>query len=112
MTVKSLLNPEGESHALTETSDNEIYQAVMESIATCQMLEVNGGDDVDQNIQVEPHPARCDVLAAASTIKKYTEDMNDPLSHKVDVILDSFNQQLRLDEFKNMKDTALTDFCK
>ncbi|KAF9013545.1 hypothetical protein BDQ17DRAFT_1231558, partial [Cyathus striatus] len=57
-------------------------------------------------------PTRRDILAAVSTIKRYTEDMNDPISGKLDTILGSFNRQLRLEKFKNMKDTALTDFFK
>ena len=32
MDINSLLNPEGECQVLTETSDEEIYQAVMDSI--------------------------------------------------------------------------------
>ena len=32
MDIKSLLNPVGESHAMTEASDKEIYQAIMDTI--------------------------------------------------------------------------------
>jgi len=32
MDIESLLNPAGESHDLNETSDVEIYQAVMDAI--------------------------------------------------------------------------------
>ncbi|KAF8991656.1 hypothetical protein BDQ17DRAFT_1432922 [Cyathus striatus] len=91
MTIDSLLNLEGESHVSTETSDNEIFQAVMDSIAAHENLEVIGGDDVDEDIPVEPLPTHRDVLKAISTIKRYTEDMDDPFSCKVDTILGSFN---------------------
>ncbi|KAF8984899.1 hypothetical protein BDQ17DRAFT_1377164 [Cyathus striatus] len=91
MTIDSLLNPEGELHVSTETSDNEIFQAVIDLIAARENLEVTGGDDVDENIPVEPLPTRHDVLKAVSTIKRYTEDMDDPFSCKVDTILGSFN---------------------
>ncbi|KAF8998974.1 hypothetical protein BDQ17DRAFT_1361557 [Cyathus striatus] len=91
MTIDPLLNPEGESHVSTETSDNEIFQAVMDLIAARESLEVIGGDDVDEDIPVEPLPTRRDVLKAVSTIKRYTEDMGDPFSCKVDTILGSFN---------------------
>ncbi|KAF8981452.1 hypothetical protein BDQ17DRAFT_1549491 [Cyathus striatus] len=80
-----------------ENDDNEIFQAVMDLIAA------------RENLESLSHTRR-DVLKAVSTIKRYTEDMDDPFSRKVDTILGSFNRRLRLDEFKNMKDTALTDF--
>ncbi|KAF8986976.1 hypothetical protein BDQ17DRAFT_1375549 [Cyathus striatus] len=89
MTIDSLHNLEGESHVSTETSDNEIFQAVMDLIAAHENLE---------DIPVEPLPTCCDVLKAVSTIKRYTEDMDDPFSCKVDTILGSFNRQLHLDD--------------
>ncbi|KAF8996297.1 hypothetical protein BDQ17DRAFT_1364477 [Cyathus striatus] len=78
-----------ESHVSTETSDNEIFQAVIDLIAARENLE---------DIPVEPLLTRRDVLMAVSTIKRYTEDMDDPFSRKVDTILGSFNRQLHLDE--------------
>jgi hypothetical protein len=44
MDIESLLNPAGESHVLMESSDKEIYQAVIDSIAACENIEVNGRD--------------------------------------------------------------------
>ena len=54
-------------------------------------MEINGGDDVDDDVPPEPHPTRRDVLKAASTINKYIEDSNDPLAQKMEAILVSFN---------------------
>ena len=47
MDINSLLNPEGESHVLTEMSDVEIYQAVVDAITACANMEANSGDDCD-----------------------------------------------------------------
>jgi hypothetical protein len=54
MDIDSLLNPVGESHDLTETSDDEIYQVVIDAINACANIEINGEDDVD-DVPLEPH---------------------------------------------------------
>jgi hypothetical protein len=46
MDIKSLLNPDGESHILTETSDVKIYQVVMDAIEAHKNIEISGGDVV------------------------------------------------------------------
>ena len=112
MDIKALLNPAGESHVLTETSDEEIYQAVIDSISARENIEINGGDDVDIDGPVEPHPTRREVLKAVSTIGKYTNDLNDPFAQKIEALLGSFTRQLRLEETGHMKNTVLTDFFK
>jgi hypothetical protein len=66
--VESLHNPAGESQVLTETSDHEIYQAVMDAIDARENVEINGGDDVDNDIPLEPCPTRHDILKAISTM--------------------------------------------
>src|SRR5882762_786157 len=70
MDIKSLLNPVSESHILTETSDQEIYQAVIESITACENIKTNSGDDTDDmnDTPIEPCPTRHEVLMAVSTI--------------------------------------------
>lgn len=112
MDIESLLNPLGESHVMTETSDKEIYQAVMDAIDACENIEINGGNDIDDNLnaRLEPHPTRRDVLKAASTIGTYVGTINDPLARKMESILGSFNRQLRLDEASTMKATCLMDY--
>jgi hypothetical protein len=57
---------------LTETSDKEIYHAVIDSITARENLEINGGDDVDDDGPVEPRPTRRDVLKAVPTITPTT----------------------------------------
>jgi hypothetical protein len=47
------------------------------SISTHENIEINRGDDVDNDGPIEPHPTRCEVLKAVSTIRKYTNALND-----------------------------------
>jgi hypothetical protein len=74
MDIDLLLNPVGESHDLTETSDDEIYQAVINAINAHANIEINGGDDVN-DVPLEPHLTQRDLLKATSTITQYTEEM-------------------------------------
>ena len=67
MDIDLLLNPVGESHNLTETSDDKIYQVVIDAINACADIEINGRDDVN-DVPLEPHPTRCNLLKATSTI--------------------------------------------
>ncbi|KIJ98731.1 hypothetical protein K443DRAFT_626750 [Laccaria amethystina LaAM-08-1] len=110
MDINALLNPEGESQILTETSDEEIYHAVMDSMKARENMEITGGDDVDDDIIIEPRPTRREVLKAVSTIGACIEESDDPNSRKLEALLGSLNRQLRLDETRNMRDTHLTDF--
>ena len=112
MDIEALLNPTGESHVLTETSDKEIYQAIIDSTSAHENIKINEGDGVDDDGPVEPRPTRHEVLKAVSTIKKYTNDLNDPFSQKIEALLGSFTGQLRLEETRHMKNAALTDFFK
>lgn len=110
MDIKNLLNPAGESQVSTEASDEEIFQSVMDAIEARTNIDINGRDDVDDGVAIEPQPTRHEVLKAVSTISKYIDELDDPVSRKIEGLLRSFNRQLRLDETKNMKDTVLTKY--
>ena len=111
MDIEALLNPEGESQILTEASDKEIYQSVMDAIKARENIDINGGDDVDAiQVPTDPFPTHRDVLKAVSTIRRYIEDLNDPIARKMEALLGTFNMKIRLDESRVLKNTVLTDF--
>ena len=110
MVIESLLNPVGESHNLTETSDREICNAVMEAIDARETMEINGGDDVDEDFPAEPQPSRQDILKATSTLTRFVEKMDDPIARKLEGLLCSLNMQLRLEETRNLKNTHITSY--
>lgn len=110
MDIESLLNPIGESQVLTETSDKEIYQAVIDAIEARDAMDINGGDELD--VVVEPVPTRRELLKAVSTIRKYTDGSNNSLARKIDALLGTFTRQLRFEETQRMKDSVITDFFK
>ena len=71
MDIESLLNPEGESHILMETSDWEIYEAVMAAIKACENIDINGGDNIKDgsHSHVDPCPTYRDALKAVSDLQ-------------------------------------------
>jgi len=92
MDIESLLNPAGESQVLMETSDREIYQAVMDAINARENVEINGRDDVDNDIPLKPRPTRCDILKAISTIGRYVDDLNELIACKMEAVLGVIQQ--------------------
>ncbi|KAF8981183.1 hypothetical protein BDQ17DRAFT_1438551 [Cyathus striatus] len=43
------------------------------------MLEINGGDDVDGEVdEIVPKPTRKEALAASMLLQQYVLDVNDP----------------------------------
>ena len=64
-------------------------------------IEINGSDDVDEG--VDTLLTWREVLKAVSTINKYIDGLDDPVSRKNEGLLQSFNRQLCLNETKTMK---------
>ncbi|KAH9029262.1 hypothetical protein EDB85DRAFT_1867292 [Lactarius pseudohatsudake] len=112
MDIGSLLNPAGESYVLTEATDVDIYQAVMDAVEARENIDKNGGDDVDEDGPIKPCPARGDILQATPTISECLPYQNDPLARQLETLLGAFTRKLRIDETMNMKDTLLTDFYR
>ncbi|KAF9060623.1 hypothetical protein BDP27DRAFT_1185037, partial [Rhodocollybia butyracea] len=108
----SLLNPENERIMLSDTTDKDIYKAVMDSPDAVENGEINGGDDdVDDDASITTLcPTRCKALQAATTLQKFIEDMDEPYAQKLEAILASFGRTTCLEETCAMKDTSITDF--
>jgi len=47
---------------------------------------------------------------AVSTISRYIDGLNNPITRKFEALLVSFNRQLRLEETRSLKETILTDY--
>ena len=110
MDIESLLNPIGESQVLTEMSDREIYQAIIDAIEARDAMDINGGDELD--VVVEPVPTWRELLKAVSTIRKYIDGSNNSLARKIYALLGSFTWQPCFEETQRMKDSVITDFFK
>ena len=71
----NLLNPAGECQVSTDTSDEEIFQSVMDAIKAGENIDINAGDDVD-GVEIKPQPTQRKVLKAVSTITKYIDELD------------------------------------
>ena len=64
----------------------------MDAVKARENTDINGGDDVDNGVAINPQPMRRKVLKATSTISKYIAELDDPVSCKIEGLLWSFNQ--------------------
>jgi hypothetical protein len=79
MDIESLLNPRIEVQTTEEVSDEEIYQAGIDTKKAQENMEINGRDDIGTDAHVEPCPTLHEVLQAASVLGRYIEESNDPM---------------------------------
>ncbi|GLB43834.1 putative CENP-B ARS binding protein-like protein [Lyophyllum shimeji] len=102
--LEELLNPLSEQELIGKVSEEEIFKSVQDMLEAEQMMEVNGGDDVDKDT-VEVKPTRKEALTAAFTLQKYVADINEPFARKLEGILASFGRQIWLEEVCRMETT-------
>ena len=109
MGLQELLNPADEAWLMDETTDDEIFQAVMAvQEAQDEARPVAGGGDSDDN--VDHPPTRQEVLAAVAIVNNYIVALDDPVAHKLEANLGLFRRQLRSEQSCAMVPTCITDF--
>jgi hypothetical protein len=105
MKIDALLNPANESNMLDNVTEEEIYDAVMES-----RMVPPGDDNSDSDAFDDVSPTRKEALQAALVLKKYLQHVNSPFARKLEGILGSFGRQTRLTVLQDMRPTLLTDY--
>ncbi|KIK80404.1 hypothetical protein PAXRUDRAFT_15820 [Paxillus rubicundulus Ve08.2h10] len=110
MDITELLNPAAEAHNVFGATNEDIYQAVMDAKKVWESAVWGASDDVDNDTPVEPAPTCGEALQAVLLLRKYTEDLNDPFAHKLEMMLGSFGQMTRMKEMQGMKDSKLTSY--
>ncbi|KAJ7932866.1 hypothetical protein B0H13DRAFT_1856847 [Mycena leptocephala] len=96
-----------EEQVIEDATDEDIFEAVQKIRNGEQDREKNGGDDDEE---VEPKPSRKEVLQAASTLRKYIADLDDPFARKMEAMLSTFGRETRREEARAMVDTEITDY--
>lgn len=114
MDIEELLNPlskqklVGTLGTVGSVSENEIFKSVQGKIEAEQLMEVNGGDNIDDlTVAKLTHK---EALSAAFTLQIYIADINDPFAHKLEGLLASFGWQTRLEEVHTMETTYITNY--
>jgi len=73
------------------------------------MMEVNRGNDVDENT-VKAKPTCKEALTATFTLQKYIADINEPFACKLEGILASSGHQTWLEDIHMIETTYITDY--
>jgi hypothetical protein len=82
MDIEALLNPADETALIDETTDIEIFEAVMG--ARKKREDSTGSDDVDDPGPIKPCPTPSEALRAISLITDYIDTIDDPIAHKLE----------------------------
>ena len=109
MDLKELLNPVSEQEPAGEISDEEIFQSVVDMCKAEQMMEIIGGNDVDNEVD-DKKPTCKEALIATSILRNYVADINNPFTCNLEGILASFGQQTRLEAAQALESTYITDY--
>jgi hypothetical protein len=79
-----------EEQVVEDSTDEDIFEAVQKIWNGEQDWEKNGGDDDEE---VEPKPGRKEVLQAASILRKYIADLDDPFARQMEAMLSIFGRE-------------------
>ena len=112
MSLEELLNPSDESFGIDETTDEEIWKAVLDSKVQRENADANnvGDNDVDDDAPIELPPSRHEALQAKITIEKYIAVIDEPYARKLESILAEFARSTRLIDTQEMKVSLVTDY--
>ena len=114
MDIEELLNPRSEQEMIAgKGSEEGIFKSVQDMVEAEQMMEVNGGYDIEVDEMVQVKPTRKEALTAAFTLQtqKYIANINEPFTRKLEgTILTSFGHQTRLESNRMMETTHITDY--
>ena len=76
----------------------EAKEAQEESMRSNETLDANSDDPV------EPVPTRIEALQAVLLLQKYTRDLDDPIAHKLETMLGSFERMTHSQDVKHEGD--------
>ncbi|KIK80626.1 hypothetical protein PAXRUDRAFT_158156, partial [Paxillus rubicundulus Ve08.2h10] len=108
--INELVNPAIEAHQVFEATDEGIYEAVMDVKRVQEELAKSGDVDVKSDAPVEPAPMRNEALQAALLLQKYTKDLDDPFTRKLEIMLGLFGRKTRTATMQNTQDTTLISY--
>ncbi|KAF8511528.1 hypothetical protein JB92DRAFT_2725495 [Gautieria morchelliformis] len=72
--------------------------------------ENKDSDDIDNDVPIEPAPTHHEALQAVLLLRRYVRDIDDPFTHKLEMMLGSFGQRTRAAGMKNLKDGKFTSY--
>ena len=114
MDIAELLNPVAESLNVFDATDDNIFETVMAAKAAWE-ANSGGSDEVadSDNVRDAPTelvPTRQEAPQTAAVLRKYVNKLNDPFARKLEMMLGSFGQRMRVLSAQNMKDNKITSY--
>ncbi|KAH9003613.1 hypothetical protein EDB86DRAFT_2798786 [Lactarius hatsudake] len=109
MSISELVNPPDEAYLVSKTTNEDIFDAVMEARRAREGGQT-GQDDIDEDTLVDPIPTRAEALQMALGLSRYTMDKDDDLLRKMDSVLVSFRRQARRLEMSSLKESKITSY--
>ena len=116
MNITELLNPAVKAHNMFDTTDQDIFDVVMEVKRVKQglaALRALGTGDIDDE-PFKELPTHKEMLQAMLLMRRYTKVLNDPLTCTVETTLGSFARRICTEEMHISKSTkisqSITDF--
>jgi len=91
MELEEILNPPGEAGGIDASTDEDIFDAVMEAR---RGEGCHDGDDTDTDILLDPTPTRAEALQAALTIIRYIKDKDGAYFRELESVLAEFVSEL------------------
>ena len=111
MDLDTLLNPANESCTINETTDNEIFKAVVDARKALYQPITNGGDTDNNNHDAsDARPSYRQMLEAVSVINAFSIEMDDPVARSLEAAVTSFVRRARSDHCRGMSSTLITDY--
>ena len=113
MNITELFNPVVESSHVFDAGNKDIFQAVMDTKAAQESSKGHDGDEVstdgnnDCDKPTKPPPTWKEALQVMMVLRRYANEMDEPLVHKVEAVLGLFG---RMTQVKSMKDKKLTSY--
>ena len=113
MSIEDLLNPTVEAHKVSNGTDEDIYQAVMDAKTAREVMEAGPGTGAGLGaVDLEPAPTRTEALQAVMLLQRYTGAIDGPFARKVEAVLGSFGRETRREAMKSLKETKLTTYFR
>ncbi|KAJ3544961.1 hypothetical protein NMY22_g2609 [Coprinellus aureogranulatus] len=109
MEIDLLLSPPDENPNVDHADVQEIFETVMEAKAAREALDINGGDDAEEE-PLSDVPSPAEVQKAISTITSHLLASDEPYARKLEGLLSQMRRDLRLEQTRALRSTKVTDF--
>ncbi|KIK80199.1 hypothetical protein PAXRUDRAFT_159272 [Paxillus rubicundulus Ve08.2h10] len=109
MDLAEFLNPAAKTHNIFNSTDEDIYQAIMDAKAAWEANSEGNSDEVNVG-PVKLGPTHSDALQVALVVGKYIKDFDDLFMCKLDSMLGLLGKRTWVLEMHTMKDTNLNGY--